>query len=208
MPKNTFLNLPDAKKEYIIEKSIDLFIKYKYEDINIRLIVKELGISIGSFYQYFDDKDDLYLYLFVKIEKKVLDMEKKKKGTLLSNDSYIPIEEVLTEREIKFDNTWYDIPIDVMRKFYFGSYADELFGSAFDEFLSYFDQGKLNPNLDVDFIYFIYTTIMFNILIYFRNNNITDIEEKLRIKKSFYGTILLKGILNSSEEIPELNITY
>jgi hypothetical protein len=49
---------------------------------------------------------------------------------------------------------------------------------------------------------------MFNILIYFRNNNITDIEEKLRIKKSFYGTILLKGILNSSEEIPELNITY
>lgn len=208
MPKNTFLNLPDAKKEHIIKKAIDLFTKYKYEDINIRLIVKELGISIGSFYQYFDDKDDLYLYLFVKIEKKILDAEKKKKGTLLSDESYIPIEEILTESEIQFDNTWYDIPIDVMRKFYFSSYADELFGSAFDEFLSYFDQGKLNPDLDVDFIYYIYTTIMFNILIYFRQNNITDMKEKLKIKKSFFGTILLRGIFNSSDDVPELNITY
>lgn len=127
---------------------------------------------------------------------------------MLSNDNYIPIEEILTEKEIAFDNTWYNIPVDVMRKFYFSSYANELFSSAFDEFISYFEQGKLSDDLDVNFIYYIYTTIMFNILMYFRENNITDINEKLKIKKSFYGTILLKGILKSGENIPEINVTF
>lgn len=203
MPKKTFLNLSDDKKKRIKETAIDIFIKYKYKDINIRLIAKEVGISIGSFYQYFEDKDDLYLYLLVETEKKILEAEKSKYGTILSDESYIPIEEVLTEREIKFNYTWYDVPIDVMRKFYFGPYANELNKLAFEDFLNYRNQGKLKDNLDIDFIYFIYITTMFNIQIYFRENKITDINEKLRIKKSFYGTILLNGILNSSEVASE-----
>ncbi len=91
-----------------------------------------------------------------------------------------------------------------MRKFYFGPYANELNAIAFEDFLSYRDQGKLKDNLDIDFIYFMYITTMFNIQIYFRENNITDIKERLRIKKSFYGTVLLKGILNSYEVASEI----
>lgn len=197
MPTHTFNNLPELKKNRILSIATDLFIDYKYEDLNIRQMAKEMEISIGSFYKYFEDKDDLYLYLLILTEQKVLEAELTKRGTLLKDDSYIPISEILTEKEVLLNNTWYDLPMDVMRKFYFGPYAKELNHLAFEDFLNYQKQGKLKENLDVDFVYFLYITVMFNIQIYFRENNIKDINERLKLKRSFYGTILLNGILNS-----------
>lgn len=199
MPTTTFHNLPELKKNKILSIATDLFIDYKYEELNIRQMAREMEISIGSFYKYFDDKDDLYLHLLILTEKKVLEAELTKRGTILKDDNYIPISEILSEKEISLNNTWYDLPMDVMRKFYFGPYAKELNHLAFEDFLNYHKQGKLKDNLDIDFVYFIYITVMFNIQIYFRENNIKDISEKLRIKRSFYGTIFLNGILNSDD---------
>lgn len=71
MPKKTFFNLPIDKKQKIIDAAYDLFIENDYKDVNIRSIAKKAGISIGSFYQYFDDKDDLYLFLMTEIEKNI-----------------------------------------------------------------------------------------------------------------------------------------
>ena len=63
MPKQTFHNLPDAKRAAFLEAAIAEFATRDYESASISQIVATLGIAKGSVYQYFDDKRDLYLYL-------------------------------------------------------------------------------------------------------------------------------------------------
>lgn len=60
MPKQTFFNLPEEKRNHIIEVSIDEFAKAPYQNISINHLIRSMNIPTGSFYQYFEDKKDLY----------------------------------------------------------------------------------------------------------------------------------------------------
>lgn len=72
MPKQTFYNLSDSKKDIIIQVSIDEFSNYDFNKASINRIVEKSNIAKGSFYQYFDDKLDLYKYIMEFIlEKKM-----------------------------------------------------------------------------------------------------------------------------------------
>ena len=63
MPSDTFLRLNDEKKKKLIDASFKEFSLYNFNDVSINRIIKEAGISRGSFYMYFVDKKDLYFYL-------------------------------------------------------------------------------------------------------------------------------------------------
>lgn len=63
MPKQTFLNLPEDKKNRFTEAALEEFAQKEYQSASITAIVKKLGIAKGSVYQYFEDKLDLWLYL-------------------------------------------------------------------------------------------------------------------------------------------------
>lgn len=63
MPKQTFFNLPEEKRQAIINLAIDEFADNAYQNASISRIVAQAGIAKGSFYQYFADKKELYLYL-------------------------------------------------------------------------------------------------------------------------------------------------
>lgn len=63
MPKNTFFNLPEEKRELILNLAIEEFAEKDYKNASISNLVARAGIAKGSFYQYFEDKRDLYLYL-------------------------------------------------------------------------------------------------------------------------------------------------
>ena len=63
MPNQTFFNLPPKKRQLITELSIVEFANSDYENASISNVVKQAKIAKGSFYQYFEDKKDLYLYL-------------------------------------------------------------------------------------------------------------------------------------------------
>ena len=63
MPKNTFFNLPEEKRQRIMDLAITEFAAHPYNVASISEIVRKAGIAKGSFYQYFEDKKDLYLYL-------------------------------------------------------------------------------------------------------------------------------------------------
>jgi len=67
MPKSTFFNLPEEKKDKIIAVAIDEFAQNHYEKVTINKIVKRAEIPKGSFYQYFENKDDVYIFLFSQI---------------------------------------------------------------------------------------------------------------------------------------------
>ncbi|MBD0344084.1 MAG: TetR/AcrR family transcriptional regulator [Coleofasciculus sp. Co-bin14] len=63
MPFQTFFNLPDGRRQIIIDAAIAEFANHSYEAASISNIVSQAKIAKGSFYQYFEDKQDLYLYL-------------------------------------------------------------------------------------------------------------------------------------------------
>ena len=77
MPKETFFNLPEEKRQNIYNIAIDEFSNKPYEKVSISQIVSRAKIAKGSFYQYFEDKEDLYTYLIDMIGKeKIKFMEK------------------------------------------------------------------------------------------------------------------------------------
>lgn len=61
------------KKEKIISSAYKLFSKYWYKNTSVDLIVKKTSIAKGTFYLYFDSKDDLYFYIIDYIIKKAED---------------------------------------------------------------------------------------------------------------------------------------
>ena len=63
MPSDTFLRLNLDKKKKLLDASFKEFSSYNFNDASINRIIKEAGISRGSFYMYFEDKKDLYFYL-------------------------------------------------------------------------------------------------------------------------------------------------
>ena len=72
MPKQTFFNLPQEKRQIIEEAALDEFSEYGFDNSNMNRIVAQSKIAKGSFYQYFDDKKDLYLHLIdALVTKKV-----------------------------------------------------------------------------------------------------------------------------------------
>lgn len=69
MPKALFFTIHEEKKNRIIEAAIKEFSAQLYEKASINQIIKEADISRGSFYQYFEDKDDLYFFLIDTVIK-------------------------------------------------------------------------------------------------------------------------------------------
>jgi len=63
MPSDTFNNLPEHKKNTIIQTAVREFADHPYDVASISNIVRKTGIAKGSFYQYFADKRDLYSLL-------------------------------------------------------------------------------------------------------------------------------------------------
>lgn len=72
MPKQTFFNLSEEKRERILKEAVTEFKSYNYDVASVNRIVEKSGISKGSFYQYFIDKEDLYIYIMTIIgDKKI-----------------------------------------------------------------------------------------------------------------------------------------
>ncbi len=63
MPKATFQNLPSDKRERFTAAALDEFAVHDYRTASVSRIARMAGIAKGSVYQYFDGKQDLYLYL-------------------------------------------------------------------------------------------------------------------------------------------------
>lgn len=63
MPTETFFNLADDKRQLILDLAMEEFADNDYRNASISRLVSRAGIAKGSFYQYFADKQDLYLYL-------------------------------------------------------------------------------------------------------------------------------------------------
>ena len=80
MPKKTFYNLSLEKQNIIIEAAKKEFSRFPVSEASIANIVATAGIARGSFYQYFESKEDLFDFVFESVGsiKSYLERELKK----------------------------------------------------------------------------------------------------------------------------------
>ncbi len=73
MPTERFFNLPEEKRERIMQAAVKEVSRVPLHEISINKIAQDAGIARGSFYQYFEDKGDLLMYMLedyrIMIEK-------------------------------------------------------------------------------------------------------------------------------------------
>ena len=63
MPTKTFFNLPEEKRKKLLDAIHEEFSRVPFGAVSINQIVRLAGIPRGSFYQYFEDKQDMLQYL-------------------------------------------------------------------------------------------------------------------------------------------------
>ena len=100
MPSDTFLNLSKEKQKNILESAVLEFSENDFNDASINKIINRCGISRGSFYMYFKDKEDIYDYILntyiQKFENLILKTLKKENG------DFIKMCEIIYHEIIKF----------------------------------------------------------------------------------------------------------
>lgn len=113
MPKETFFNLLQSKRDKIIDAAVKEFSRVPIAEASIENIISEAKIPRGSFYQYFDDKEDAYKYVisFVisKKHESLLKILEKNKG-----DIFAAFEEIFKKEFEIFSN---DVFHNLMRNF-------------------------------------------------------------------------------------------
>jgi len=63
VPTTTFLNLPAEKQNRLLDAATREFSEKAYNEASLNQIIQDAGIPRGSFYMYFQDKEDLFRYL-------------------------------------------------------------------------------------------------------------------------------------------------
>ena len=86
MPKETFLKLSKEKQQKVINAAKKEFARVPIENVSIKNIVEEADIARGSFYQYFESKEDLLIYILrensEKLNTKLKDKVKETNGDI------------------------------------------------------------------------------------------------------------------------------
>jgi len=211
MPKQTFLNLPDDKQKRILECAIDEFAEKGYRAASISCIVKTAGIAKGSFYQYFEDKEDLYGFVvesaIVRRKLKISSDESVKLETL-NLTQFIRVLFRTMMHEFLDQPKLLKIGTDLIRdqsapvqKRIYGKY-EHLQQNYFQAFILHGkNQGTIDPNVDEDVLGNMLTGIGFmigNFAAVHGYENLTEEYIDDIVDKIEY--IFINGIYRSSAE--------
>lgn len=69
MPTSTFFRLPEEKRQRLVDAAVAEFTQIRFADVSINRIIQTAHIPRGSFYQYFEDKEDLFRYLMADMRE-------------------------------------------------------------------------------------------------------------------------------------------
>lgn len=153
---SVFENLPDDKKQKIIDAAIEEFALNGYRNGSTNEIIKKADISKGILFHYFKNKKNLYLYML----DYSIDYYSKFFDEYFENLDKSDIFDIIKEINIKKLELFSDFPI--MYKFIikaFISYPKELeedirkrylevFSKNFDQIISKLDMNKFRKDID------------------------------------------------------------
>ncbi len=95
-PKKTFWNLTEDKQQKIEAALVAEFATNGYQKASLNSVVKKLGIAKGSLYQYFDNKEAIFLFVFDKFTALVKKMAgKPDQNNEKANDIWEMVQQLL-----------------------------------------------------------------------------------------------------------------
>jgi AcrR family transcriptional regulator len=202
MPTSTFLNLQKEKQDNIIEASLKEFKRVLLKDASINKIIKDANIPRGSFYNYFEDINDLYIYSINKYKKRFInifeDAIKEKKGDIIETTKTI------------YDNIIYNCTLDENKQLIKNIFLNLNYNISIKnrleceqlndkyqilELLEQIDKTKLNIKTEEELLYIvdiIIGIVMHGLIeIFLDNKNPKEIKEKITkqleiIKRGIY----------------------
>jgi AcrR family transcriptional regulator len=158
MPKQTFLNLSQEKRQAVVDAAIDEFANYGFEGSSINRIVINSGISKGSFYQYFEDKMDVFKYLLDVLANEKMEYYKGKHPPSTNMDTFEYFR-WMVKTGMEFNSSYPRLVQAVSRVLlaeglYYGKDFVEYHKMATDGFAMMIRQamenGEVDPSVDVD----------------------------------------------------------
>ena len=202
MPKSTFFRLDEARREEISNSAMQLFVDHLYEDITMKMVLDCLSMHPGTFYRYFEDKDDLYCLLISNVtQKRAAYFNNSNEDSLLrffltglfDNVDGI-VTEPLNELEIKLTKTFLYIPENILLKVYLNVLKGESFPLIKDILRRMRVDGYLRPDIDDDLISFMFESMQFNLVMFFREFDIKDSKLQHKISK-YFADFMSHGLL-------------
>ncbi|MBT3188691.1 MAG: TetR/AcrR family transcriptional regulator [Anaerolineae bacterium] len=158
MPKQTFLNLPEEKRNTIIDVAINEFSEYGLENASTNRIVEKSGISKGSFYQYFEDKQDVFMHLVSILEHEKMEYFKDPPPPSMNMDAF-EYYHWMVKAGMAFNSTKpkmaQAISRVIMRE---RSFSNKFFDDAREKTKAFFEdmiekaieRGEIDPSIDVE----------------------------------------------------------
>jgi len=132
MPKDTFFNLSDEKKNKIIAAAKVEFTENPLRKSRVSNIIKTAKIPRGSFYQYFEDLDDLYYYVIDEVSNKIHDA-----GIELSNKT----NDLFEFAKLTFNYDFASYKNDMRHQFMVNVYSSI---SSNEEYVDRFEQRRVD----------------------------------------------------------------
>lgn len=184
-------------KKKIIEVAYKMFDENGYENTSINDIAKESGLGVGTVYNYFPSKDNIFVETFEKKMQKTLD-----KDFIITKHSGKEVHEIINEYINNFDMGFKYMPkwllLEVFR-IVIGSKKNMKTLKRFAEMdfkfidkielilLELKNEGKLNESADVrNLSEIVYSIYAFELIMYLYNKEMTFDEATKKINEKVY----------------------
>ena len=146
MAKQTFLNLPEDKRNMVVNALKKEFSRVPLKDALVSNIIIDAKIPRGSFYQYFNDIEDAFYYIIGEyskdIKRKLLEHLEKNKGDIILSyrELYLYILNVVDNPDDKeyFENIFLNMNYEIEKMF------TPNFNDGLNLILNHVDISKLN----------------------------------------------------------------
>ncbi len=146
MAKQTFLNLPEDKRNMVVSALKKEFSRVPLKDALVSNIIIDAKIPRGSFYQYFNDIEDAFYYIIGEyskdIKRKLLEHLEKNKGDIILSyrELYLYILNVIDNPDDKeyFENIFLNMNYEIEKMF------TPNFNDGLNLILNHVDISKLN----------------------------------------------------------------
>lgn len=197
MVKQTFLNLTKEKQDRILLSARKEFSRAPLTEASVANIIKEAGIPRGSFYQYFDNLEDIFYYILETYSK---DIKQKLTSNLVQYGGdviksfadlyqYILLRISESSNEAYFKNIFLNMDYK-LQKMFLPNLVDNL-----NEIIQLIDINSLNINSRLQLIYIleiIESVMMHNLIQVFQRNVSKEknveifVKELILIKEGIY----------------------
>jgi AcrR family transcriptional regulator len=155
MVKQTFLNLSIEKQNRVLESARKEFSRASLKEASVANIIKDAGIPRGSFYQYFEDLEDIFYYILEvhskEIKQRLTSNLVHYKGDIIKAfaDLYQYILDKINDNEFYFKNIFLNMDYKV-EKMFLPNLEDNL-----NEIIQLIDIKMLNIDSRLQLIYII-----------------------------------------------------